>query len=373
MKIRVLEALATLKPAGAERVAVSLARGLDPSRFETEVVSLYDAFPTGLEPELKEAGIPTAHLGKRRGFDPRMYPRLLGALRRFRPDVVHTHSYLLRYTFAPCLALYGAAMVHTVHNLASREVDRFGRAVHRIAFRCGVLPVAISAEMARSFREVYGFEPAAVIPNGVPVERFDKPCARDEWRRGNGFSADDGLVVSAARLEPQKNPLALLDSFARALGADARWRLLLAGDGSMREATAARAQALGLEGRVHLLGVRSDVPELLAASDIFAIASDWEGSPVSVMEAMAAGLPVVATAVGGVPELVDHGATGFLAAPGDVEKHAAGLAALARDPQLRREYGERARTRASAFDVRAMVASYAALFERAVARRASCA
>ena len=97
MSIRVLEVLATLKRAGAERVAVELARGLDRTRFETAVVSLYDPFPGGLEPLLEEAGIRTWHLHKSKGFDPRMWPRLARAVREFRPDILHTHSYVLRY------------------------------------------------------------------------------------------------------------------------------------------------------------------------------------------------------------------------------------------------------------------------------------
>jgi glycosyltransferase involved in cell wall biosynthesis len=376
VKIRVLEVLASLRRGGAERVAVSLARGLDPDRFETEVVSLYGAFATGFERVLEEHHIPTRHLGKQRGLDLRMYPRLAGVFRSFKPGLVHTHSYVLRYTWPAGLlaGLAGSrqapgAMVHTVHNVAHREVEWLGRAIHRVAFRHGVIPVAVSGAVARSFREVYGFDPAATIPNGVDAEHFFRPQARQEWRRAQGFSSEDGLVVSIARLEPQKNPLGLIESFARALRDDPRWHLLLAGDGSLREAAAQTAGKFALGGRVHCLGVREDVAETLAASDVFALASHWEGNPMSVLEAMAAGLPVVATAVGGVPELVEDGATGLLAPAGDVQALAEALAAMAGDPQRRQELGAAARKRAAQFSVSAMVAAYSQLFERIAAPR----
>ncbi len=364
MKIRVLEVLATLKRAGAERMAVSLVRGLDPDRFETGVVSLFDAFAEGLEPELAEACIRTWHLGKRPGLDPRMVPRLFRVFRDFRPSILHTHSYVLRYTLPAGVAARAGFMVHTVHNLAGREVDLTGRLIHRLAFRGRVTPVVVAAEVGRSFRKLYGVEPAAAIPNGIETGRYFLPGARQEWRRANGFSNDDFLVASVARLEPQKNPLGLIESFTRALGQDRRWRLLLAGDGSLRNAAQETALRLGLGERVHFLGVRSDVAELLSASDVFALASHWEGNPIAVMEAMAAGLPVVATAVGGVPELVVHGETGLLAPAGDEQAFAGALAAVAGDPERRRELGAAGLKRSAGFGVDAMVASYARLFER---------
>jgi glycosyltransferase involved in cell wall biosynthesis len=133
--------------------------------------------------------------------------------------------------------------------------------------------------------------------------------------------------------------------------------LLLAGDGSLRQSARALASP-----RVHFLGVVDDIPELLASSDIFALASDWEGNPMSVMEAMAAGLPVVATSVGGVPELIDD----LLVPPGDTRALAGALSSLARDPVRRRALAETSRLRAARFSVAAMIDSYAALFERLV-------
>jgi glycosyltransferase involved in cell wall biosynthesis len=307
VKIRVLQVIATLKRAGAERVAVALARGLDPALFETEVVSLYDAFPGGFEDELEEAGVNVRHLGKRRGFDARIYRRLAAVVREFRPAIVQTHSYVLRYALPACRLAAGVKprMVHTVHNEAEREVEWVGRLLHRAAFRMGVVPVAVSALVAESFKKVYGFKPQT-IPNGVETGGLWRPGERDAWRAAHGFGASDGLVVSVARLDPQKNPLALIERFAAALGPNPRWHLLLAGEGSLRQTAEARASALGLAERVRFLGMTRDIAGLLSACDIFALASEWEGSPVSIVEAMAAGLPVVATAVGGVPELVDE-------------------------------------------------------------------
>lgn len=364
MKLRVLEVLATLKRAGAERMAVTLACGLDRARFDTAVVTLYDPFPGGFEPVLKEAGIPTYSLGKRRGLDTRMIPRLFRVMRQFRPAVVHTHSYVLRYSLPAAWAAGADAMVHTVHNVASKEVDFAGRWLHRLAFRRRVTSVAVAKEIGRSMETYYGRPPAAVIPNGIDTEAFHRPECRAPWRRAHGFRDDDLLILSVARLEPQKDPLALIRAFSIALGHDPRARLLLAGDGSLRDPARAEAAALGLAERVHFLGVQPDVAELLSAADLFALSSTYEGNPMAVMEAMAAGLPVVATSVGGVPEVVAHGETGILVPSGNRDAFAAALAALATDPTRRRAMSEAARRSAQDFDATRMVAAYATLFDR---------
>ncbi len=362
MKIRVLQVLASLRRAGAERVAVSLAGGLDRAQFETEVVSLFDAFPDGFEPALAAAAIPVHHLGKRPGLDVRMVSALARVMRRFRPAIVHTHSYVLRYAL-PARWWSGAGLVvHTVHNLAPREGGRLGTWIHRLGMRAGVRSVAVSDRVAQSFLECYGRPPDAVIPNGIDAARF--AAAGGGWKRGHGFAQDDCLVVSAARLEPQKNPLGLIRAFAAALGADPRWHLLLAGDGSLRRQAEECAGALGIAARVHFLGVRTDLDALLPECDVFALASAWEGMPMAVIEAMAAGLPVAATAVGGVPQLVEHEASGLLVPPGDTAALADALARLARDPGRRQEFARAARERAATFGSDRMIGAYAELFQR---------
>jgi glycosyltransferase involved in cell wall biosynthesis len=357
MRIRVLEVIPTLRRAGAERMVASLARHLDRARFDVAIAALYDRTPGDFEDEID---VPVRRLGKRRGLDLRMIPRLARVFRDFRPDLIHTHSFVLRYVLPAAWLAGRPAIVHTVHNIAVRDSDRAGRVIHRWAFRRRVATVAVAGEVARSFRALFGRDPAATIPNGIDAAAWRRPEARAAWRNAHGFSPGDVLIVSAARLEPQKNPLGLIDAFAQAGDA----RLLVAGEGSLLGAARARASD-----RVHFLGVRSDLPELLSAADVFALASEWEGNPLSVMEAMAAGLPVVAPAVGGVPELVVNGETGLLAPPGDTAALGAALSTLASDAALRARMGQAARARAQSFDVRVMADAYAALFERILKER----
>ena len=362
VRLRVLEVLATLKRAGAERMAVDLARGLDRARFEPAVVSLFDPFPGGLEPELEEAGIRMWHLGKRPGFDPREYSRLARVLREFRPAVVHTHSYVLRYSLPAGLAAGAGAMAHTVHNLARKEVDLPGRCLQWWAFRGRVAPVAIAEEVGRTIRECYGVPPAAVIPNGIATEAFHVPEARQPWRAAHGIAEDDLVVVTVARLDPQKDPLGLLRAFADGLGRDPRARLVVAGDGSLRGEAEREACRSGLGG--------ASISRRRAASGGGAggcgrvrVVLRYEGNPLAVLEAMAAGFPWWRRRWVVSPEIVTKGA-GMLVPGGDRAGFGAALAALAADPARRRAMGEAARIRAQAFHVDRMVAEYSALFER---------
>ena len=366
--MRVMHIVPGLGGGGAERMATDLARTLNGQRFEVGVISLFGPLGTNLGEILARDGVPVWYLDKRRGFDPRMFVRVARILEHFRPHVVHTHSYVLRYALAYMLIRRIPAMVHTVHNLAEREVDWPGRLIHRVAFRQGVIPVAIAEEVANSLRRLYGIDGFPLIPNGIPVADFHGPSVdRAEWRRREGFTARDVLFICVAGLRVQKNHALLLDSFARGPASDPRAHLLSVGRGELGPDIEKQAKALGLGERVHLLGLRSDVPEILNAADVFTLSSDWEGNPLSVMEAMAAGKPVICTAVGGVPELVEDGRCGLLVPPRDAEALARAMSYTLENPKARTSMGNAAARRAvEHFDLKVMTEAYEDLYEAAL-------
>jgi glycosyltransferase involved in cell wall biosynthesis len=286
--------------------------------------------------------------------------------------VVHTHIFALRYAFPYMLCRRIPAMVHTVHNLAERELEWYGRWVHRLAFRRGVLPVAIAREVADSIRRVYGIDEFPLIPNGIPVDTFRSPSIdRERWRNKEGFMPREILFVCVAWLRPQKNPVLLLESFRRGPASDPRAHLLLVGIGPLKSELERQIGASGLQERVHLLGERADVPEILNAADVFVLSSDYEGNPLSVMEAMAAGKPMICTAVGGVPELVEDGC-GLLVPPRDAQALSKAMSHMLENPNVRKSMGEKSVRRAvERFDLRAMTEAYEDLYRWLIANNES--
>jgi len=228
-----------------------------------------------------------------------------------------------------------------------------------------VHPVVIAEAAATSFEQVYRTSRPPLIRNGIDVARYSAAAAsRDAWRADNGFSSEDLLFLCVARFYLQKNHKTLLEAFASGPARIPNAKLVLAGDGGLRDEIGRQVRDLGIAGKVHFLGRRADIPEVLAACDVFALASLWEGNPLSVMEAMAAGLPVVVTAVGGVPELVASETQGILVPPGDPQALSTALLRLATDPAMRRAMGLAAAKRAqSEFDDRNMVEAYESLYD----------
>ena len=367
-KVKVVHIVPMLSPGGAERVAVHIVRGLNRQRYDPVVVSFTGRLGCDLDRLLEEAGVEVRYLGKRPGFDYRMYSRLHPVVRDCQPDIVHTHLHVLRYALPSLLLLKRTSLLHTVHNMAEREIEPRARWIQRYALNHGVVPVAVAEEVALSLERLYGTQRCRVIPNGIPTDCYACPqTSRREWRAKEGFGDSDVLFACVARFAPQKNHALLLKAFAKGPASDPKAHLVLVGDGALREQTEQQAGVLGLTHQVHFLGLRADIPDVLGAMDVFVLSSDYEGNPLSVMEGMAAGLPVVTTAAGGVPDLLENGKEGLIVQPGDVLGLSNSMASLLRNREIRQSLGMAAARRAGEkFDVSRMVQAYEGVYENLV-------
>jgi glycosyltransferase involved in cell wall biosynthesis len=354
--LRVLWAIKGLGPGGAEQLLVSLAGAHDPSLVQLEVVRVLD-WKDHLVADLEAAGVLVHSLGVARGADPRWLPRLVRLLRQRRPDVVHVHSPLVAAVARPLVRLGLAgrprpAVVTTEHNAWSTFAVPT-RVANAVTAPLDDAVLAVSEEVRSSMRPAALRRRAEVVVHGVDLDAADRARAdRAAARAELGVADGEVLVLTVANYRPQKAYPDLLDAARAVVDRGLPVRFAAVGQGPERDVIEQRHRDLGLGDRFLLLGYRRDIPRLLAAADVFTLASRFEGYPVALMEALAAGLPVVATAVGGVADAVTEGVEGRLVAAGDVTALAAALAATVDDADGRAAMAAAARTRATAFDIR---------------------
>lgn len=368
-RLRVLQVIPVLTPGGAERMAVSLATNLDPRRFESGLLCFFDRVGSALESELDDSRVKTWYLGKRPGFDPRMFLRFDEVIREFRPDVVHTHLVVLKYLL-PSLTLHRIPVrIHTLHTTVQGERKTIvGKVVHSLAFRSGVWPVLLGEHLAPPMREIYGIEPRAIIPNGIPLLHYRRDSGtRAAWRAEHQIPEQTWVVVAVGRLNALKNHALLLEAF-RLIPEGAL--LLLVGQGELEQELKSLVRDLGLEPRVRFLGMRNDVPAILSASDCFVLSSVQEGIPLSVAEAMAAEVPVVATDVGGIREMITHGENGLLVKSGDASGLAEAMESLRTSPEKGKSFAQASLVRVKArFELGAMVRAYQDLYLQGLSQK----
>jgi glycosyltransferase involved in cell wall biosynthesis len=369
----VFQILPSLAVGGAERLVVHLVERLSRERFSPVCICLESPLGTHYEARVRASGAPLYFLGKGAGASGSVLRQLNALFRQYRPAVVHTHIIGLNYAYPLMLRYHTPARVHTVHSLAQREMGvRVGAWVRMLAFRyrlSGVVPVAVADEVRASIQQMYGYPDPPLIPNGIPTDEYaPDPDKRVQWRQAHGIEPYATVLVHVGRFAPPKNHALLIEAFAQ-VRSDAPLYLLLVGGGELENAVREQVAALGLQERVRFLGVRADVADILRASDVFVLSSRVEGNPMSVMEAMAAGLPVVSTAVGGVPELVREGVTGLLVPSEDAGALAQAMQALVDDPVRRQAMGAATRQHAVAhFDIRHTVRMYEELYESLLRR-----
>jgi glycosyltransferase involved in cell wall biosynthesis len=366
--IRVLWVIKGLGPGGAEQLLLSSARVADHSHFAYQAAYVRPD-KEQLVAALALAQVPATLLSSGR-FGQILWPlRLRRLLQDF--DVVHSHSPLVagvaRLAARTISARRRPAMVSTEHNVWGNFALPT-RVLNAVTAGLDVRRWAVSEEVRRS---MWGpLRPGAtVLVHGI-VQTDSRPSegTRETARRALGIHHHAVLAITVANLRREKDYPNLLRAARAALEEEPSLVMVAVGQGPLEEEVRDLHRQLGLGERFKLLGYRADVPDLLAASDLFVLGSAFEGLPVSVMEAMAAGLPVVATSVGGIPEAVVEGETGCLVPPRDSQGLAVAVVALARDRALRSRMGRAAKERSRVFDIRTAVQEQQSAYA-AVARR----
>ncbi len=362
----VCQVLHSLEVGGAEVLAARLARRLS-DRYRFVFACLDDLGPLGQE--LREEGFSVEVLERRPGLDPGCMRRLAKLWRREDVQLVHAHQYTPFFYAMAGRAWHGQPpIIFTEHGRWFPDHPRRKRILfNRIMLRRTDRVVGVGRAVRQALIDNEGI-PAGrveVIYNGVDVESFDRQALDREAVRGElGLESDDLAIIQVARLDHLKDHATAIRTIQRVAERNENVRLILVGEGPELEKIESEIRDRGAEPFVRLLGLRHDVDRLLAAADLFLLTSISEGIPVTLIEAMMAGLPVVSTEVGGVAEVVQPDRTGLLAPSGDDAALADAILRLADDAPLRQQMGRHGRCRAEeVFSEQQMHAAYAACYE----------
>jgi glycosyltransferase involved in cell wall biosynthesis len=326
--------LPTLERAGMEVMAANLARALVRRGHDVGFTCLERIGPLGQE--MEEAGLRVTHVPA-----PGLLPNLLpGALRRwfrsFSPDVVHIHSGVWLKAAAGARAAGVPRVIGTLHGIYPDD-PAWSRWVLRAAAARMDMLVAVSDSLRQFAQQMLHVrsDRTIFIPNGIPLSRFATRVRSAGFRRRVGIPEDRPVVGIVARLDPVKNHMLLLDAFARVHSERPDLFLLIVGDGPLRPAVERSARERGLQDSILVTGVVNDPAPYYHEMDVFVLPSAIEGLSMSILEALAAGVPIVATAVGGTPDLLAGGKYGRLVPPSDAGALAREVGLLLNDAQLR--------------------------------------
>ncbi|MDL2353699.1 MAG: TIGR03088 family PEP-CTERM/XrtA system glycosyltransferase [Pseudomonadota bacterium] len=361
---------------GLENLMVERINRLPAQAYRHAVVALTET--TDFADRISKPGVELYALHKQPGLSLQTHVQLWRLLRRLKPAVLHSYN-LSGVEYAPAALLAGVPVrINGTHGRDAADPDG-SNPKHRLLRRL-MLPFhdccyANSADMVAWNRSVIGVpaHKSRLLGNGIDSDRFH-PAAGGRQDSVTGFGPDCIVIGSVGRIQDVKDHAGLVDAFvllrAQLPEHAARLRLAIVGDGPLLAALRAKVAAAGLAELVWLPGKRADIADILRACDLFAMSSLAEGTPGAALEAMASGLPVVGTRVGGIPEVIDDGVTGTLVAPSDPAAMAAALARYVSAPELARRHGGAGRERVlRLYNMPAMVAAYQALYDTLCARK----
>lgn len=355
MRTRVAIVLPYFGAGGGEHMVSRLAAHLDLSKVEAEVICIFgEPQNNELEKKILEHGVPIKYIGKGKGFSIAAIKRLNHELSEFQPDVVHTHLSACVYC-AEWVLTHNVKMLHTVHNMPAFELIMPKKVVMAAMYRCGkAIPVAISHEIQALTQSYYHLKTTPeLVYNPVDVSRYSKL----EKKKCKNFT-----FVNVGRLYEAKNQILLVKAFEKILEDQSDTDLFILGDGPLREELETYLKEHKLTQHIFMEGNVENVEQYLAEADAFVLSSNYEGLPLVILEAMASGLPIVSTDVGGVKDVVTD--NGLLVEPHSIEKLAGAMMQIKANAEMRKDFSERSKRNVMQFDSSIIAQEYIALYEK---------
>ncbi len=355
--MKIIQIMPEFGLAGAEVMCENLTYELKKLGHQVIIISLYD-YHSAITERMEQEGVDIRYLDKKKGMDLSLIPRISHIIRTERPDVVHTHRYVMQYTVPACVLAGHKQMVHTVHNVAQKEQTQFGIKLNNMFYRYNhVVPVALSKEVQDTIREVYSIpaEKAPIVFNGIDLSKCIK---KTSVAAGERFT-----VLHIGRFSEQKNHRLMIETMATLSHEYPNIYFQFIGGGELENEIKEMIKDLGLCERIECLGRQGNVYQFLNQADAFMLPSKYEGVPISLIEAMGTGLPIIASRVGGVSDMLVDEESALLIEPNQVALKSA-IIRLSHDSVLRNKLANMAVQQAQVFSSQMMARKYVEVYLR---------
>ncbi|TAN67481.1 glycosyltransferase [Paraclostridium sordellii 8483] len=360
MKKKVFIIVPTLGTGGGEKLVIDLATNIDKSIFDVSIISLFAPRGTIYEKIVMKENINVIYMNKVVGIDFKLIFKLIKLFKEYRPDIVHTHLNVMPYVLPAVIKSRVKSRIHTVHSVADKEAEGILRLVMKFAYKnFNFTPVAICDYVQETISKVYGIKISEIpcIYNGVNSNIFNKN--RYTYKNRNKKYIN---LINIGTLYHVKNQKLIIDAFSEVQKQIPNIRLTILGDGELRTEIESQINSYNLNNKITLKGVVENVADELNNSDIYIMASNYEGLPLSILEAMSCELPIIATKAGGVIDIVENNENGILVDIGSKQQLEVAMKVLCNNEELRTKMGEKSKSLSQKYDIRKVAKDYEKLY-----------